>query len=144
MTCAFRHAQARLWQVGRLMPQRLARHLEEHSAIPVLYASSWLLTAFAADFPIFFASRVMDVVLTDRYLEPIMKARRACLTHRVRVWAEASRRSTRPCRSQVVMGILARCEERLLGMADMERMVDFLRGEVPRWPHDRLQVTARR
>ena len=41
----------------------------------MLYASSWLLTAFAADFPLFFSSRVMDVVLTDRYLEPMMKAR---------------------------------------------------------------------
>ena len=49
----------------------------QHCAIPVLYASSWLLTAFAADFPLFFSSRVMDVVLTDRYLEPMMKARRA-------------------------------------------------------------------
>ena len=74
-------AQARLWQVGRLMPQRLARHLEAHCAIPVLYASSWLLTAFAADFPIFFASRIMDVVLTDRYLEPIMKARAPASLH---------------------------------------------------------------
>ena len=41
---------------------------------------------------------------------------------------------------QVVVGILARCEARLLGMTDMEKMVDFLRAEVPRWPHDRLQV----
>ena len=69
-------SQARLWQVGRIMPARLAAHLEAHCAIPVLYASSWLLTAFAADFPLFFSSRVMDVVLTDRYLEPMMKARR--------------------------------------------------------------------
>ena len=58
------------------MPARLAAHLEAHCAIPVLYASSWLLTAFAADFPLFFSSRIMDVVLTDRYLEPMMKARR--------------------------------------------------------------------
>jgi hypothetical protein len=41
---------------------------------------------------------------------------------------------------QVVIGILKRCEARLLKMTDMEKMVDFLRGEVPRWPHDRLQV----
>ena len=42
--------------------------------------------------------------------------------------------------AQVVVGILARCEARLMGMTDMEKMVDFLRAEVPRWPHDRLQV----
>lgn len=41
---------------------------------------------------------------------------------------------------QVVIGILKRCEARLLRMTDMEKMVDFLRGEVPRWPHDKLQV----
>lgn len=40
----------------------------------------------------------------------------------------------------MVVGILKACEARLLGMTDMEKMVDFLRGEVPRWPHDKLQV----
>jgi hypothetical protein len=47
----------------------------------VLYASSWLLTAFSADFPLFFSARVMDVILSDCYLMPIMKVRaraRAC------------------------------------------------------------------
>ena len=39
----------------------------------MLYASSWLLTAFASDFPIFFSSRVMDIILTDRYVVAIMK-----------------------------------------------------------------------
>ena len=48
-------------------------HLQNHLAIPVLYASSWLLTAFASDFPIFFSSRVMDIILTDRYVVAIMK-----------------------------------------------------------------------
>jgi len=41
----------------------------------VLYASSWLLTAFSADFPLFFSARVMDVILSDCYLMPIMKVR---------------------------------------------------------------------
>lgn len=39
----------------------------------MLYASSWLLTGFASDFPIFFSSRVMDIILTDRYVVAIMK-----------------------------------------------------------------------
>lgn len=43
---------------------------------------------------------------------------------------------------QVVVGILEACEKRLLPMTDMEKMVDFLRGEVPRWPHDKLQVRS--
>ena len=55
------------------MPKGLAQHMEAQGALPVLYASSWLLTAFASDFPLFFASRVMDVILADCYLEPMMK-----------------------------------------------------------------------
>ncbi len=41
---------------------------------------------------------------------------------------------------QVVVGILQRCEARLLEMRDMERMVAFLKVEVPQWRHDTLQV----
>ncbi len=63
------------------MPRNLARHMEEHCAIPVLYASSWLLTAFASDFPIFFSSRVMDIILADRYLEAMMKVCLCAIVH---------------------------------------------------------------
>ena len=42
---------------------------------------------------------------------------------------------------QVVVGILQRCEARLLEMTDMEKMVAFLRTEVPQWRHDALQVS---
>jgi len=44
---------------------------------------------------------------------------------------------------QVVVGILKRCEARLLEMRDMEKMVAFLRMEVPQWRHDTLQVSAK-
>jgi Rab-GTPase-TBC domain len=67
--------QVRLWQVGRLMSPKLAAHLEERGCLPVLYMSSWLLTVFASAFPLSFASRVMDVLLTDSYSEPMMKVR---------------------------------------------------------------------
>lgn len=63
------------------MPRHLARHMDQHCAIPVLYASSWLLTAFASDFPIFFSSRVMDIILADRYLEAMMKVRFFLVMH---------------------------------------------------------------
>ena len=43
--------------MGKLLPQGLAQHMELQGALPVLYASSWLLTAFTSDFPLFFASR---------------------------------------------------------------------------------------
>ncbi len=66
-------AQVRLWQLGKLLPDQLATHLESHAVLPVLYASSWFLTCFASDFPIQFAARVLDVVLTDCYAAPMMK-----------------------------------------------------------------------
>ena len=51
---------------------------------------------------------------------------------------------SRPSRGQttmqVVVGILQRCEARLLEMTDMEKMVAFLKVEVPQWRHDTLQV----
>lgn len=62
-----------MWQIGKVLPTDLAEHLEQNSVLPVLYASSWLLTAFSADFPLFWSSRVMDVILTDCYIEPMMK-----------------------------------------------------------------------
>jgi len=104
--------QVRLWQLGKLMPPRLAAHLECHAVLPVLYASGWLLTCFAADFPLSFASRVMDLVMTDCYAAPLMK---------------------------VAVHILERCSDALLKMSDMEDMVNLLRQEVPRWPRAALQ-----
>lgn len=44
-----------------------------HGALPVLFVSSWLLTAFAADFPLSFTARIMDAILADSYVEPVMK-----------------------------------------------------------------------
>ena len=67
--------QVRLWQFGKLLPPKLADHLEQHGALPVLYVSAWLLTSFSADFPLYFASRVMDVVLSDSVYEGGMKVR---------------------------------------------------------------------
>lgn len=104
--------QIRLWQLGRLMPPRLAAHMETHAVLPVLYASSWLLTCFAADFPLSFAARVMDLVVTDSYAAPLMK---------------------------VAVHILERCSKQLLEMDDMEAMVHLLKQEVPRWPRSALQ-----
>lgn len=67
--------QVRLWQLSKLLPPRLAGHLDSHAVLPVLYASSWLLTCFAADFPLHFAGRVMDVLLTQGHqvASPLLK-----------------------------------------------------------------------
>lgn len=68
-----RPPQVRLWQLGKLLPAQLAEHLESLAVLPVLYASAWLLTCFGSDFPIGFAARVLDVVMTDCYAAPMMK-----------------------------------------------------------------------
>lgn len=73
--------QARLWQISKILPGDLAGHLEQHAVLPVLYASSWLLTAFSADFPLFWSSRVLDVIFTDCYIEPMMKVKNIRTSH---------------------------------------------------------------
>ncbi|KAL4859571.1 TBC1 domain family member 1 [Chlorella vulgaris] len=99
--------QIRLWQLSKLLPPRLAAHLEAHAALPVLYASSWLLTCFAADFPLHFAARVMDVLMTGHAAaSPMLK---------------------------VAVGIVTACEATLLSMNDFEQMINYLRQDVPLW-----------
>ena len=49
--------QTHLWQLGRLMPQRLCAHLEGLGVLPLLYGASWLMTCFSADFPESFSAR---------------------------------------------------------------------------------------
>ncbi|KAL4430666.1 hypothetical protein ABPG75_005922 [Micractinium tetrahymenae] len=106
--------QVRLWQLSKLLPPRLGAHLEAHAVLPVLYASSWLLTCFAADFPLHFAGRVMDVLLTQGHqvASPVLK---------------------------VAVAIVHRCEADLLRMTDFEDMVYYLRQEVPQWSKTQLQ-----
>lgn len=65
--------QIYLWQFGTLLPVKLAQHMEEQGTLPVLYVSSWLLTSFGSDFPLFFSSRVLDVVLTGSYPHAMIK-----------------------------------------------------------------------
>lgn len=106
------HLQARLWQLSKLIPTEMERHLENHMVLPVLYASSWLLTCFASEFPIKFAARVMDVIITDSYYLPIMK---------------------------VSIKILERCKDDILKMDSMEDIVELIRKRVPKWSEDILQ-----
>jgi hypothetical protein len=49
--------QVQLWLLSQLMPADLGQHLEECCVPPVLYAASWLMTCFSADFPISFSAR---------------------------------------------------------------------------------------
>ncbi|KAA6420129.1 MAG: TBC1 domain family member 4-like, partial [Trebouxia sp. A1-2] len=104
--------QVYLWQFSKLLPTGLGRHIEGHGVLPVLYLSSWLLTSFASDFPLFFSSRVLDVVLTGSYPHAVLKVAMTLLTH---------------------------CGKALLALDDMEQVVHYLKAEVPNWSREVLQ-----
>ncbi|KAL0055234.1 hypothetical protein WJX82_009129 [Trebouxia sp. C0006] len=104
--------QVYLWQFSKLLPTRLGRHMEGHGVLPVLYLSSWLLTSFGSDFPLFFSSRVLDVVLTGSYPHSVLKVAMTLLTH---------------------------CGKALLALDDMEQVVHYLKAEVPNWSREVLQ-----
>jgi hypothetical protein len=106
------HLQARLWQLNQLIPSKLRDYMEERMVLPVLYASGWLLTCFASEFPIKFSARVMDVMITDSYDLPMMK---------------------------VAFHILSRWEDDILKLEDMEEIVDLLRKTIPSLPESTLQ-----
>ena len=59
--------------MGKLLPGQLAAHLEQAGCLPVLYLPAWLLTACASAFPLAFAARLVDVMLTDSFAEPMLK-----------------------------------------------------------------------
>lgn len=155
--------QVRLWQLGKLLPARLAEHLESLAVVPVLYASAWLLTCFGSDFPIAFAARVLDVVITDCYAAPMMKVRLRCaacaVTGALQLSAcmQRAQQDSRlaplwgsPCNAamprtlgalaQVAVGIMEHCSELLLEMGDMELILQHLKQDVPKWPKPVLQV----
>ncbi|KAL6752645.1 rab-GTPase-TBC domain-containing protein [Haematococcus lacustris] len=103
--------QVQLWQLGQLMPPRLARHLEAYGVMPVMFAASWLMTCFSSDFNTDFSARIMDVVLGGSCDAALLK---------------------------VAVAVLQRAEAQLLGMHDLEALLLFLKVAVPAWDSDTL------
>jgi hypothetical protein len=99
--------QLHLWQLGRLLPPALSAHLERLGCLPSLYAASWLMTCFSADFPSSVSQRVMDVVLSDssRVDAALLKAAVALVRSR---------------------------ERALMQCADLEAALEELKRELPR------------
>ncbi|GFH28633.1 Rab-GAP TBC domain-containing protein, partial [Haematococcus lacustris] len=93
-----------LWQLGQLMPPRLARHLEAYGVMPVMFAASWLMTCFSSDFNTDFSARIMDVILGGSCDAALLK---------------------------VAVAVLQRAEAQLLGMHDLEALLLFLKVAVP-------------
>jgi hypothetical protein len=107
--------QLRLRQLQELLRRRqpgLCGHLETHDVSPVIYASSWFLSLFAAEFPYSFTARILDVMLAERSCA-------VCL--------------------RVALGLLDACENALLELHDFEALVMYLKLEPKTWPHDRLR-----
>ncbi len=107
--------QLRLRQLGELLRRRspaLAAHLDAHDVSPVIYASSWFLSLFAAEFPFAFTARILDVALAERSSAVVLRA---------------------------ALGLLDAAESALLELHNFEALVIYLKVELKNWPHERLR-----
>ena len=68
--------------------------------VPVLYASTWLMTAFSCPFSTAFAGRVIDVMLLERRTHILLRA---------------------------ALAVLADCEADLLQLHDFEELITYLK-----------------
>uniref|UniRef100_A0A7S3UCF5 Rab-GAP TBC domain-containing protein n=1 Tax=Picocystis salinarum TaxID=88271 RepID=A0A7S3UCF5_9CHLO len=107
--------QLALKRLGKLIHRRhpqLGRHLEEHGVAPLLYASPWMLSLFSNTYPQSFSARILDVILTERSGNILM---RTCLS------------------------ILAHTEMHVLALDDFEEIVEYLKIEPGKWPDVELR-----
>lgn len=107
--------QLALKRLGKLIYRRhphLGRHLEEHGVVPLLYASPWMLSLFSNTYPQSFSARILDVILTERSGNILM---RTCLS------------------------ILAHTEMHVLALDDFEEIVEYLKIEPGKWPDAELR-----
>lgn len=108
--------KVRLRQLGSVLQAKnpsLAKHLEGHDVVPVLYASGWFMSAFASDFPVRFSGRVMDCLLAQRSPSLIMR---------------------------ICIALLNEAATDLMQLDDFETIVVYLRTEMRAWPRERLDA----
>ena len=73
--------QVSLYSMTRLLAETrpgLYRHLDQLEADPSLYATPWFLTLFAANFPLGFVSRVLDLVFLEGTAAALVKVTVLC------------------------------------------------------------------
>ena len=95
--------QLRLRQLEELLRRRaprLAAHLATHDVSPVIYASAWFLSFYAADFAPAFTQRLLDVALAERSSAVAVR---------------------------VALGLLDAAEEALLQLDDFEALVMYIK-----------------
>ena len=91
---------------------RLAAHMAEHCVSPVMYASDWILTSFAYTFPSSFACRVLDLILTEHSVMPVLK---------------------------IGIMLLAAAETEIMACQSIEGIIMIIKVEIPKWGVDRLE-----
>lgn len=74
--------------------------LQEFGVLPVLYASTWLLTAFSCPFSAAFAGRVIDIMLLEQRTHVLLRT---------------------------ALAVMADCEARLLELHDFEELITYLK-----------------
>ncbi|KAK9806524.1 hypothetical protein WJX73_006950 [Symbiochloris irregularis] len=104
------------WLLARIHPG-LKMHLEEHGVLPVLYASTWLLTAFSCPFSTAFSGRLIDTMLLERRTHILLRA---------------------------ALAVLGDCEAKLLELHDFEELITFLKSSPAHWSpqHSRKVLNA--
>lgn len=62
------------------IPTDLRAHLENLGVAPSMFLPPWLLTVFAADFPLSFAARLVDIMLADGWQRILINTAASLLT----------------------------------------------------------------
>ncbi|GMH41766.1 hypothetical protein BSKO_09676 [Bryopsis sp. KO-2023] len=93
------------WLLEKHLP-RLHKHLQDHGIPAVLYASQWLMTAFACPFPPSFVARVIDIMLIE---------------------------NNDGCMQRAAFAVLAECEEEILALDDFEDILTYLKVQPMQW-----------
>jgi hypothetical protein len=102
-----------LWKLDWLMQRHLPNlkhHLQQHSVVPVLYASQWLLTCFSCPFPINFSCQLVDVMLMEHSDAVLLRC---------------------------ALCVLAECESELIMQDDFEEMLTYLKVTPLKWDQHR-------
>lgn len=99
------------WLLRKHLPH-LKSHLEAHGAVVVLFAAQWFLSVFSNPFPVFFSSRLLDIMLIEDSDAALMRT---------------------------ALAVMAEGEAELMMQEDFEELLTYLKVEPMSWSHQRLR-----
>ena len=111
--------QVSLYCMTRLLAETnpsLYRHLDRLEADPSLYATPWFLTLFAANFPLGFVARVMDMIILEASVAPVIK---------------------------IGVCLLLEMEARIGSCSNLEELMVVMKEKLPNLSSDRLEDVIR-